>query len=390
MPPNRLMQMPQMSAYQPTLRDRMANKLLGWMGDGYGQQRFVENLIGSSGLGAVKPGVADFIPLLGQALQGDEAGRQMAQGQRAAGTANLLLAALPIPAVAKGANKLIRGAREAEAAAPIVAYHGSPHQFEQFDLGKIGTGEGAQAYGHGLYFAENEGVARGYRDALSLPSSAQNDVARHWLSEARGDKGHAIHLFADHAASVGLPAEEVRAISETIQGGGHLYQVGINAAPDHFLDWDAPLRDQPKAHAALAPHGATGMVANGNAGEAYRAIQDRLGPERAAQVLHEAGVPGIRYRDAGSRLSMVPLLEQKAADRERQARLQPWDKFIPEELAAARKELEQAKAAETRNYVVFNPKIIQIMKRYGVAAPIAAGMLAGGQYGTQSQEGATQ
>ena len=37
----------------------------------------------------------------------------------------------------------------------IKAYHGSPHDFDRFDLSKIGTGEGAQAYGHGLYFAEN-------------------------------------------------------------------------------------------------------------------------------------------------------------------------------------------------------------------------------------------
>ena len=49
----------------------------------------------------------------------------------------------------------------------IVAYHGSPHSFDQFDTSKIGTGEGAQAYGHGLYFAEKEGTAQSYRDALS-------------------------------------------------------------------------------------------------------------------------------------------------------------------------------------------------------------------------------
>ena len=42
----------------------------------------------------------------------------------------------------------------------IVAYHGSPHSFDRFDTSKIGTGEGAQAYGHGLYFAEGEGIAR--------------------------------------------------------------------------------------------------------------------------------------------------------------------------------------------------------------------------------------
>jgi len=34
-------------------------------------------------------------------------------------------------------------------------WHGSPHLFDKFDISKIGTGEGAQAYGHGLYFAEN-------------------------------------------------------------------------------------------------------------------------------------------------------------------------------------------------------------------------------------------
>src|SRR5215207_5075853 len=50
---------------------------------------------------------------------------------------------------------------------PIRAYHGSPHDFDKFDLSRIGTGEGAQAYGHGLYFAEHEPVARMYRDTLT-------------------------------------------------------------------------------------------------------------------------------------------------------------------------------------------------------------------------------
>jgi hypothetical protein len=36
----------------------------------------------------------------------------------------------------------------------IKAYHGSPHDFDQFSMSKIGTGEGAQAYGHGLYFGD--------------------------------------------------------------------------------------------------------------------------------------------------------------------------------------------------------------------------------------------
>lgn len=46
-------------------------------------------------------------------------------------------------------------------------FHGSPHDFDAFSLDKLGTGEGAQAYGHGLYFAENRGVAAGYFTALA-------------------------------------------------------------------------------------------------------------------------------------------------------------------------------------------------------------------------------
>lgn len=47
-------------------------------------------------------------------------------------------------------------------AAPTV-YHGSPHMFDAFDPERIGTGEGAQTYGHGLYFSENPKVAESYR-----------------------------------------------------------------------------------------------------------------------------------------------------------------------------------------------------------------------------------
>ncbi len=51
----------------------------------------------------------------------------------------------------------------------LEAYHGSPHIFDRFSLDAIGTGEGAQAYGHGLYFADLEGVAKDYRDELTRP-----------------------------------------------------------------------------------------------------------------------------------------------------------------------------------------------------------------------------
>lgn len=47
------------------------------------------------------------------------------------------------------------------------AYHGTPHKFDEFSLDNIGTGEGAQAHGWGLYFAENREVSEEYRERLS-------------------------------------------------------------------------------------------------------------------------------------------------------------------------------------------------------------------------------
>ena len=47
----------------------------------------------------------------------------------------------------------------------MTAWHGSPHKFDKFSLDKIGTGEGAQAYGHGLYLSEAPDVAQTYKQS---------------------------------------------------------------------------------------------------------------------------------------------------------------------------------------------------------------------------------
>ena len=43
------------------------------------------------------------------------------------------------------------------------AWHGSPYDFDEFDLGGIGGGLGHQAFGWGLYFAEKRNVAESYK-----------------------------------------------------------------------------------------------------------------------------------------------------------------------------------------------------------------------------------
>nr|DAI55056.1 MAG TPA: crystallin beta/gamma motif-containing protein [Caudoviricetes sp.] len=48
------------------------------------------------------------------------------------------------------------------------AWHGSPYDFDEFDLGAIGSGEGNQVHGWGLYFAKDKKVSDLYRRELSL------------------------------------------------------------------------------------------------------------------------------------------------------------------------------------------------------------------------------
>lgn len=56
------------------------------------------------------------------------------------------------------------------------AYHGSPYTFDHFDLGAIGTGEGAQGHGWGLYFAQDKQIAKAYKDTLSHHMYGGNDL----------------------------------------------------------------------------------------------------------------------------------------------------------------------------------------------------------------------
>lgn len=75
------------------------------------------------------------------------------------------------------------------------AYHGSPYTFDHFDLGAIGTGEGAQGHGWGLYFAQDKQIAKAYKDTLSHNMYGDNDLmfneeALNKLYSTLSDKAH--------------------------------------------------------------------------------------------------------------------------------------------------------------------------------------------------------
>jgi hypothetical protein len=74
----------------------------------------------------------------------------------------------------------------------VDAWHGSPYQFDKFTTEKIGTGEGAQAFGWGLYFTDLKGIAESYANVLSqnvkkdiTPYALQTQTYQHHFTSLR-------------------------------------------------------------------------------------------------------------------------------------------------------------------------------------------------------------
>lgn len=302
---------------------------------------------------------------------------------------------------------------------PIRAYHGSPHDFDKFDLSKIGTGEGAQAFGHGLYFAEAEPVARQYRDKLSKadvvsdysaakPDSpeaivnarlanaregaaalntngASYDVDAYAISRTRADIEQGLQAAVERGDFSTYQAlnDQRLTLDRIVESGvafkptGKMYEVAIHAPRDKFLDWDKPLSQQseavrkalgvpsadkiPEAEALAAQIDRLNRLIDGGGPQADAAINKKNSlvqryleidpheaawwkvdtkdaaarPESAAK-LREAGIPGIRYLDQGSR----------------------------------------GAGEGTSNFVVFDPSLIEILRKYGLLGPVALGAMA--------------
>lgn len=129
----------------------------------------------------------------------------------------------------------------------LPAWHGSPHRFDKFSLEHIGKGEGAQAYGWGLYFAGKKEIAEYYRDKLSSRSGPRWDIAKSWLDDAKGDTEKAVALFQAFANGARLTkgeiADTIKAIRD-VNARGALYRVELSPAEDEYLDWDKPLSEQ--------------------------------------------------------------------------------------------------------------------------------------------------
>ncbi len=174
------------------------------------------------------------------------------------------------------------------------AYHGSPHKFNAFSLHAIGTGEGAQAYGWGLYFAGKKEIASFYRDKLAkgyefnaltreenkaIPDYMQRQIVARFLdglnvgdvangakaarenievmiqdyetriTEERADKKDSIQPWMNDER-IGNLNRTLKSLRKLLKSGeffhereGRLYEVDI-PEDSEYLDWDKNIEEQ--------------------------------------------------------------------------------------------------------------------------------------------------
>lgn len=215
------------------------------------------------------------------------------------------------------------------------AYHGTPHLFERFSTDHIGTGEGAQAFGWGLYFAGKKQVAEWYRDVLSEPvyeyyegdrllSGAEENAARilldqeyrsdalDWIGQLRKSSlADQKYLDETEAAINSLNLDGLREVKQ--EKTGRLFEVDV-PEDNELIAWDEPLASQPEAlkdaiRSVVEPIVAADGIsyqemtdAGQTFGEIYMGMQDLDVTDREiSERLSSAGIPGHRFLDRGSR-----------------------------------------------------------------------------------------
>ena len=342
--------------------------------DDYSRQQIAINANQQEGVDPVRLGTSTAIGGAGAAVLG-EAGKQ----------------------VGKVAKKVFSKKKNnegiAEVQAPtenqpgIIAFHGSGADFDRFRLDKIGTGEGAQAFGYGLYFTDSEDIAKFYRNSLGganvlkteqginiIPPSGKEKIKanfsgfRNKFSKLYGDDEA---LFADRYLgqfSIDPDASEEVLLNKTIEtmkslrekipsntlnilkkfnipDKGKMYKVALAPKPDELLDYDKTITEQSqKIQDALFGNEKIALFLNKRqkedglvpdfyvSSQFYDDLSNIMGDDaNVSKLLSDVGIKGIKYK-AG--------------------------------------QLSGVKDSEATNYVIFDENLINILAKYGIVGSV--------------------
>lgn len=282
------------------------------------------------------------------------------------------------------------------------AWHGSPHLFDKFKSEAIGTGEGAQAYGHGLYLAEAPAVAKEYMkvdpsvvlppnrlfqgqalqagtpqyhaatlvDSMGLPTAKKN-VAQ-WIADAQGKPEMAREMAGWQQTLDTLNSATKKSDFKTAPNVPNLYKTDIpDAHIDKMLDWDKPLSEQhPDVQAALQQYG---INADPRIDE-YLKLRAQKYPSGMTKV-------PLSATDESRMQELLPIYQEGGLSGANGQQIYKMltDKFGSQQSASdalAKQGLTGIKYLDgtsrtagegTRNFVIFNPDDIRILERNGVA-----------------------
>ena len=309
----------------------------------------------------------------------------------------------------------------------MIVFHGSGADFDKFEIDKINTGEGAQAYGYGLYFTDSEDIAKFYKSAVrqgqdllkgyevtykGKPFANLGDTAE---AESAGLEYSAVSSIIDNLPKIitvetqNLPQQELLELArnnlietkrkqqsryledmkeseyydETLSplmaesfelelksiesvdlkslsySEGKTYQVELDVGPDELLDYDKSFEEQSPLVQQAVMKTLYEMTEDDavnfgyeTVGEAQSAILKTFTTKRflndwaavrgsddaGEKLLEKHGVKGIRYK-------------------------------------ASRGSGDAPKEGPS-NYVIFDDKLIQIMKKYGIVGPVSLAAVA--------------
>jgi hypothetical protein len=298
--------------------------------------------------------------------------------------------------------------------ASLTAHHGTPHTLRKFSTQFIGTGEGAQVYGWGLYFAENPKVAEQYRKDLAgeyysaeklekyftpgnivkgyigydrvvsfnrkrgddwsvTVESVRKNSAGQWESTGERVRTHQTHPDTKDLRAQGLEPD----------AAGNTYSVDLNVEPEDLLDWDKPLSEQKYLASEQQRSVAYKDKAHSDkflfADRFYKWLGDHLNRttfpytgapqhKQASLALSALGIRGIRYLDQGSRgrtqwIAKHPQGGESVFNSKAEA-----ESFIKRN-----PEMRLIEPDQTYNYVIFNGDDITITHENG--QPVSAGEL---------------
>ena len=263
----------------------------------------------------------------------------------------------------------------------IEAMHGTPSDFDKFSTEFLMSGEGAMAFGKGLYFTTTEEIAKGYKKNISksqgikkLTQEYEDLIGQAENAKKAGNNKERQALLLK-AIDKDKELDKFKS-SELPDDVGHLYKVNLKTTDNHLLDWDKKMEYQP-AGVISAAETAIDSLDNMKLEEfitLYGKYPSWTKDRDREQLVSDAWVT-MGELTGEDFISGINKLINKGNTSDRKYIEDILEKSGVMGIKYNDGFTRKTKGKKNKNYVVFDARIIEISKKYGIAIPAAAALL---------------